>query len=88
MNCKNCGSPLPSEGAICKFCGVAMEKSQLQFQKRMRNNEEQRVTLLSEKYGQINKIDYRKTKENKALGFVIIAIILLILIIITILLNI
>lgn len=88
MKCKNCGSPLPSEGAVCKFCGVAMEKSQLQFQKRMRNNDEQRVTLLSEKYGQQNKIDYRDTKENKALGLIIIAVILVFLIIITILLNI
>lgn len=88
MNCKKCGSPLPSEGAYCRFCGIAMDSNQLKYQQKMKNNNDQRITLLSEKYGQENKIEYRNVKENKLLGLIFISFILIVLIILTILLNI
>lgn len=87
FNCKRCGSPLPNDGVICKFCGAAMDQEQLNYQQKMKNKDDQRIMLLSEKYGQKNNIEYRETKENKALGLAIIIIVLLFLVILTILLN-
>lgn len=88
MTCKNCGKPLPSEGITCKFCGALMNQDQVNFQNKMQEKENKRITLLSEKYGHKNNIEYREKKENKLLGAIIITIILLILIILTILINI
>lgn len=87
MNCKRCGRPLPSRGVTCKFCGTLMDQEQIDFQKKMNDNHENRLELLSEKYGHENKIEYRESKENKILGLVIIVIVLLFLIILTILVN-
>ena len=88
MKCNRCGSPLPSEGMVCKFCGALMDKKQLDYQNKMKDKDNQKITLLSEKYGHQNNIEYNKVKENKVLGFVIISIVLIILIILTILINI
>lgn len=88
MTCKKCGSPLPSEGAICKFCGAMMTPDQISYNNRMQQNKQKKIELLSEKYGQENNVGYREKKENKILGTIIIIVVLLILIIITILLNI
>lgn len=85
--CKNCGKPLPNSGVVCTFCGVAMERKQLDYQSKMKNNNDKRIMLLSEKYGHENKIDYREKKENKLLGLAIIVIILVFLIVLTILFN-
>lgn len=87
MKCKNCGNALPDQGAVCKFCGVAMNEEQIKYQNKMKDRNQQRLELLSEKYGRENKIEYRETKENKALGLAVILIILLFLIILTILVN-
>lgn len=64
-----------------------MDQEQIDFQKKMNDNHENRLELLSEKYGYENKIEYRESKENKILGLVIIVIVLLFLIILTILVN-
>lgn len=88
MKCNRCGSPLPSEGMVCKFCGALMDKKQLDYQNKMKDKDNQKITLLSEKYGHQNNIEYNKVKENKVLGLVIISIVLVILIILTILINI
>lgn len=88
MKCNRCGSPLPSEGMVCKFCGALMDKKQLDYQNKMKDKDNQKITLLSEKYGHQNNIEYNKVKENKVLGLVIISIVLIILIILTILINI
>ncbi len=88
MTCKNCGKPLPSEGVTCKFCGALMNQEQVNYQNKMKDRDNKRITLLSEKYGQENHIEYREKKENKFLGALIIIIILLVLIILTILINI
>ena len=88
MQCKRCGRPLPSSGIVCKFCGALMEKEQIDYQNKMRDKDNQRITLLSEKYGRENQITYREEKENKVIGIVVVAIILLLLIILTILINI
>ena len=65
-----------------------MDKKQLDYQNKMKDKDNQKITLLSEKYGHQNNIEYNKVKENKVLGFVIISIVLIILIILTILINI
>lgn len=88
MKCNKCGSPLPNEGVTCKFCGAMMDQEQINYFHKNRNKEEQKIMLLSEKYGRENKIEYREEKENKLLGLVVIVIILVILIILTILINI
>lgn len=88
MKCKNCGNPLPSSGVICKFCGALMDREQINYQNKMKDKENQRIMLLSEKYGHENKIEYREKKENKILGLAIILIILVFLILLTILINI
>ncbi len=87
MKCKNCGNPLPSEGIICKFCGALMDQSQINYQNKMKDKNNQKIMLLSEKYGHENKIEYREVKENKILGLAIIIIILVILIVLAILIN-
>ena len=87
MNCKRCGKPLPSEGVACKFCGMLMSQDQINFQKKMAVDENKRIQLLSEKYGANTTPEYRKPKENKLLGAIIIIITLLILIIIAIIVN-
>lgn len=87
MKCSRCGSPLPSDGIVCKFCGALMDQKQIAYQNKMRDNDNKRITLLSEKYGHENKIEYRETKENKTLGLAIIIIVLVFLIVLTILIN-
>ena len=52
-----------------------MNQSEINYQNKMRDNDNKRITLLSEKYGHENKIEYRETKENKALGLAIIIIV-------------
>lgn len=88
MKCKNCGNPLPSSGVVCKFCGALMDREQINYQNKMKDKENQRIMLLSEKYGHENKIEYREKKENKILGLAIILIVLVFLILLTILINI
>lgn len=87
MKCNRCGSPLPSDGMVCKFCGALMDQKQINYQNKMKDKNNERIMLLSEKYGHENKIEYRETKENKALGLAIIIIVLVFLIVLTILIN-
>lgn len=87
MKCSRCGSPLPSDGIVCKFCGALMNQSEINYQNQMNDKNNKRITLLSEKYGHENKIEYRETKENKALGLAIIIIVLVFLVVLTILIN-
>lgn len=41
MKCNRCGSPLPSDGMVCKFCGALMDQKQISYQNKMKdkNNE-------------------------------------------------
>lgn len=86
MYCKKCGSPLPKDGVICKFCKTAMSQEQINERNKIKNKQDQNIILLSEKYGQASHIEYRP-KENKFLGMIIIVITLLVLIILAILIN-
>mgnify|MGYP004621950971 FL=1 len=87
MICKNCKNPLPSDGIVCKFCGTLMSQEQIKNQRKYKDRENERIVLLSEKYGHENKIEYREVKENKILGFISIVIVLLVLIFLAILMN-
>jgi len=87
MICKNCKNPLPSDGIVCKFCGTLMSQEQIHNQRKYKDRENERIVLLSEKYGHENKIEYRENKENKILGFISIVIVLLVLIFLAILMN-
>lgn len=87
MICKNCKNPLPSDGIVCKFCGTLMSQEQINFQRKYRDKDNERITLLSEKYGHNNKIEYREEKENKIVGLIAIVIVLLVLIFLAILMN-
>ena len=51
MKCKKCGSPLPSEGVACKFCGILMDQEQINYRNKMNNKNNDKIVLLSEKYG-------------------------------------
>ena len=88
MKCNRCGSPLPCDGIVCKFCGALMDQKQIAYQNKMKVKNSERIVLLSEKYGHKNNIEYREVKENKLLGLIIISIVLVFLIILTILINI
>ena len=87
MICSRCGRPLPNKGVTCKFCGMLMSQEQIDYQRKMNDKHNERIELLSEKYGRENNVEYRKPKENKALGLAVIIIVLLFLIILTILNN-
>ena len=50
MKCKNCGNPLPGSGVVCKFCGALMDREQINYQNKMKDKENQRIMLLSEKW--------------------------------------
>ena len=39
MNCRRCGKPLPNNSVACKFSGMLMGQDQLNFQRRMQENE-------------------------------------------------
>lgn len=88
MICSRCGRPLPNKGVTCKFCGMLMSQDQINFQKKMAVDENKRIQLLSEKYGANTTPEYRKPKENKLLGAIIIIVILLVLITVAIVVNI
>lgn len=88
MKCNRCGNPLPNDGMVCKFCGALMAQKQINYQNKMKDKNTERITLLSEKYGHQNNIEYRDVKENKVLGLIIISTVLVILIILTIIINI
>lgn len=87
MICKRCKKPLPNNSITCQFCGMLMSKEQIEKQQKLREKDYKRIELLSEKYGNENKVEYNNKKENKILGLIIIVIILLILITLTILIN-
>ncbi|MBD8923070.1 hypothetical protein EGR52_06560 [bacterium] len=87
MKCNKCGNPLPDTGIVCKFCGTLMDQGQINYQNKMKDKNDKRIMLLSEKYGYNNKVEYREEKENKVLGLLIIVIVIVFLIILTILLN-
>lgn len=89
MYCNKCGASLPSRGFVCKNCGTMMDSDQIKEQKEhIRNEENKRIEInfLSDKYSNepINR-EYKKIKENKYLGAVLIILIVIILIIIALL---
>ena len=48
MKCKKCGSPLPSEGVACKFCGILMDQEQINYRNKMNNkNNDKTVRIIS-----------------------------------------
>ena len=87
MNCKRCGKPLPNRGVTCTFCGMLMNQEQIDYQNKMNDKHNERIELLSEKYGRENSVEYRQPKENKALGLAVIIVVLVILIIFAILIS-
>lgn len=87
MKCNKCGNALPNDGIACKFCGALMNQEQINYRNKMRVKENERIMLLSEKYGHENKVTYEKTKENKLLGLLVIIFVLVFLIVLTILIN-
>lgn len=91
MFCNKCGSSLPSEGAVCKFCGAMMDKDQIELRKKMneKNDNKNAPLLKSDRYGvektHIYNIDEKK--NNKAIGLVVISVVVLFVILLAILLN-
>jgi len=83
MNCKRCGTPLPSSGYLCSHCGLMMDSNQIEIQKQMiKNNNSYRAELVSEKYGGKKQVfQGREQNENKVLGAIVISGVLLLIII-------
>ncbi len=79
MNCKRCGSPLPSSGFTCNNCGAMMDSDQIKLQKEIMNNNIKKNDLpLSQKYGNKKEIFIGRNKEeNKFRGIGIFLCILL-----------
>lgn len=88
MICKKCGKALPSEGAICTFCGASMNKDQLEKRKQMQEKNNQ-ARLMSDKYGIDKSMLYKQEeqKENKLIGLAVILGVLLFLVILVIIVN-
>lgn len=89
MFCKKCGAALPSHGFVCKSCGAMMDSDQIKEQKEFIKNEENKkieLNFLSDRYSKepINR-NYKKNRENKYLGAILIFLIMIILVIIAIL---
>lgn len=89
MFCKKCGAALPSHGFVCKSCGAMMDGDQIKEQKEFIKNEESKkieLNFLSDRYSKepINR-NYKKNRENKYLGAILIILIMIILVIIAIL---
>lgn len=86
MNCKRCGAPLPSQGYVCSQCGMFMSSEQIEIQKQyMKNNNDLRAELVSEKYGGKKEIyQSREVRENKGLAFLALFGVLIFIIIIAI----
>ncbi len=87
MFCKRCGAALPSEGYICKSCGAMMSEEQIKSQKEFINNENKfKVNLMSDKYnpGGIER-DYKKRKDSRYLGILLVILIMVVIIIFAIL---
>ena len=89
MYCKKCGAALPSAGFVCRSCGAMMDEEQIKTQKRFMEEKEKtkiEVNLLSDRYSRepINR-DYKKQKENKYLGAVLIVLVVIILVILAVL---
>ena len=84
MKCNKCGSPLPSSGIECKFCGALMSKEQINKNMQDGIKQDKRIELLSEKYGRENKIEYREENETNRAMYVSIIIIILFLVVVSI----
>lgn len=91
MNCKRCGSPLPSEGSLCKFCGAMIDGEQIEMRKSINDKKAAyNPELKSDRYGVDKTAIYDKTpeKENKVLGVVIVAGVILVILVFAILIYI
>ena len=87
MDCKRCKSPLPSQGYVCKQCGMLMSSEQIELQKTFmkENNMHLKAELISEKYGGKKQIfEMREKDENNLIFFTFFFGVLLIIFIIVI----
>ena len=85
MNCKRCGSPLPSHGFVCTHCGVFMDKDQIEMQKSLqKDNIPKRVELVSEKYGGKKEIFQGREDTSKSVSifFILLGILIFIIFIV------
>lgn len=87
MICKRCGAALPSDGVTCMQCGTMMSKEQIEEQKKWKeiNKQNNKVQLMSSKYG-VNKDEFNYNtepkKEKKLLGVLVIVGVLLVVLLI------
>ena len=85
MNCKRCGSVLPSEGFVCKVCGAMMDNEQIKSQKaNLKSKIGQIPILMSEQNGK-HKIEYNSESPNKGMMAAIMLIIIIFLVIVSLL---
>lgn len=89
MYCKKCGVALPSRGFVCRSCGAMMDEEQIKMQKKFMEEQENtrtQVHLLSDQYSREPIVrDYKKHKENKYLGAILIVLVVIVLVILAIL---
>ncbi len=90
MLCDRCGKALPSVGVVCPHCGAMMNKSQLEMQKKMRDEykKHNRPEYLSDKFGVEKNIEFNETANHNinikqtVILFGIISILIIIMIIV------
>lgn len=83
MVCKRCGAPLPSQGYVCKQCGMLMSSDQIEEQKQSIRNNGLSTELVSEKYGGKKQIfQGRDGVENKGKALLVLFGILIFIIIV------
>lgn len=87
MICKRCGKALPSEGFVCKNCGMLMSEEQIKEQKKYikENNLKLQPKFISEQYGKKDLYLARDNSSNKMIGLITIIGILILVFIVAVL---
>ncbi len=84
MVCKRCGAPLPSEGFVCKQCGMMFDEEQIKMQKEQEQGGK-KVEYVTEKYGGQKQLFKGREPQNNKKGFLIPIIFLILLILVMVL---
>ena len=84
MNCKRCGSVLPSKGYICLECGAMMDEEQIKVQQENLKKQPQNNRTFSDNYN-IDKNIKPREENDRSLPIAAFIIVVVFLVVISIL---
>lgn len=87
MFCEKCNSALPSDGYVCLHCGALMTKSQIEMQKKLREEKRKFASpnYMSAKFGSKREFEYNNSSNNYII--VVCSLIILMVIFVIIVIN-